>query len=142
MVIVANNITLEKVIKSNYWDLIAILVWNHYSEKKFQDNSMIEIKENWYGKARSGSSHSNHWNDPNYSEPGYVRTLGNIVITFKRSDYITSIYINVNGNIYTFGYYTDTNIQPAGKSPVYEGVQRNLDLTNWMIKNNMLKIIK
>jgi hypothetical protein len=51
------NITLENVRKSNYWDLIASLVWNHYSEKEFQDESRIEITENWYGKGNDGDKY-------------------------------------------------------------------------------------
>lgn len=37
------NITLERVKQSKYWDLIGIMIWNHYSEFRYQRESMIEI---------------------------------------------------------------------------------------------------
>ena len=138
MKLIPNNITLENVKKSKYWDLISILVWNHYSEKKYQDESCIEITEDWCGKFDGGSSHTHKWDDPNYSEEGYVRTLNAIVITFKRSDYITHIYIYCErGNINTFGSY----IEKSNKYPHYEGSKRNIDITNWMLENNLIKLV-
>ena len=47
MKLIPKNINLESIKKSKYWDLIAILVWNHYSEKQYQDESMIEFEENY-----------------------------------------------------------------------------------------------
>lgn len=134
MKLITKNITLESVKKSKYWDLIASLVWNHYSEKRYQDESAIEMKEDWFGKALNGSTHSSKWDDPNYSEEGYVRTLNAIVIKFTRTDYVTYIYIHADGNIYCFGKYTDE--EKNKKSPNYN--YRNLDLTNWMIENNLI----
>lgn len=29
------------------------MVWNHYSETRYQDENIIEIKENWYGKTKN-----------------------------------------------------------------------------------------
>lgn len=51
MKLVAQNITLENVKNSDYWNLIAILVWDHYSEKEEQDESKIKIEESWFGKS-------------------------------------------------------------------------------------------
>lgn len=138
MKLVAKNITLENVKKSKYWDLISILVWNHYSEEKYQDESAIEITENWYGKFSGGSSHSDKWNSPDYCEEGCVRTLGSIVITFTRSDYVTYIYIHVNGDISCFGQYVSA--EKESKSPHYDGAQRNLTVTNWMMENNFIVV--
>lgn len=135
----ANNITLENVKKSKYWDLIAILVWNHYSEEKYQDETAIKITEKWYGKFPGGSTHSSRWDDPNYSEKDCVRTLDSILITFTRSDYTTYIYIHANGNIHCFGKYID-NDEYESKRPNYMGAQRNLDITNWLIENNFITI--
>jgi len=136
MKLIPQNITLENVKKSDYWNLISILVWNHYSEEKYQDDSKIEIKEDWYGKCNSGGSYSSYWDDPSHSEDGYVRTLKSISIIFKRSDYDTYIHVNTDGNIYCYGIYHDRE-QGA---PDYGGAQRNLEITNWMIKNNFITI--
>ena len=71
-----NNITLESVKKSNYWNLIGILIWNHYSEKRFQDESMIKIYESWYGQGEEGSSsYSIHWDNPEYKEKDSDKSL-------------------------------------------------------------------
>lgn len=139
MKLIPQNITLENVKKSDYWNLIAILIWNHYSEKKYQDDSSIKIEEDWYGKCNSGGNYSIYWNDPNHFEEGYIRTLDSIKITFKRSDYITYIYIHCDGNINIFGLYSDKSKE---SSPYFQGSQRNLDITNWMIKNNFINISK
>ena len=141
MKIVANNITLESVKQSKYWDLIAILVWNHYSEEKYQDESMIEFEENYYGFSEGVSSHSKNWNDSNYTEFGLIRKLSNILITFKRSDYITYIFIHTNGNISCFGKYINClTEEKKDKSPNYSGAQKNLNITNWMIENKLCEI--
>lgn len=137
----ARNITLENVKKSNYWKLISILVWNHYSEKRFQEESKIDIKEDWYGKCNNGGSYAQRWNNPNFSEEGYVRTLNSIVITFTRNDYITYIYIHVDGNIHCFGKYTNKKDIEEYKRPNYTGAERNLDITNWLLENNFISII-
>lgn len=137
LVPVKENITLENVKNSNYWDLIAILVWNHYSEGKYQENDKIEIAESWYGKKSGGSSHNSRWNNSNYTEEGYSRTLGGINITFTRSDYVTTITISVSGNIGCYGYYADKN---ETKSPNYYTAQRNMDKTNWLLQNNFVTI--
>ena len=136
----ANNITLENVKKSNYWDLIAIIVWNHYSEKPFQDESKITIEESWYGKGinDNSTSHSNNWNNPNYTVKGFIRSLRTIRIILTRNDYITHININVNGNVSCYGIYIDEN---KAKTPYYAGAQSTLDITNWMLKNNFLQLI-
>lgn len=135
MKLVAQNITLENVKKSDYWNLISILVWNHYSELEHQEESKIKIEESWFGKFPGGGSYSNKWNDPNYSEEGSVRTLNAIVITFEREDYTTYIYLYVDGNINCFGMYSDKSLK---KTPHYEGLRRNLDITNWLMKNNFV----
>jgi len=139
MKLVPKNITLENVKKSTYWKLISILVWNHYSELKYQEESAIEITEDWYGKCSSGGSYASKWDTPGYFEEGYVRTLNAIVIKFTRSDYVTYIYIDTTGNISCFGIYTDEE-KGKSKSPHYEGSQKNLDITNWMIENNFIDI--
>lgn len=137
MKLIPKNITLENVKKSKYWELIAILEWNHYTEKQYQDESKITIEESWYGKGEDGisSSHSNLWDDPDYTQKGFIRSLRTIRIIFTRSDYITHINININGNISCYGIYTNGNDR---KIPYYTGAQRNLDLTNWMIDNNFI----
>lgn len=140
MKLIAKNITLENVKLSTYWNLIAILVWNHYSEERYQEESAIEITEDWYGKCSSGGSYSDFWNDPNHFEEGHVRTLNAIVIKFTRSDYETYIYIYVDGNINCFGFYTKRDEQGNLKSPHYEGRDRNLDLTNWMMENSFIDV--
>jgi hypothetical protein len=134
---IEKNINLENVKKSNYWDLIAILVWNHYSDVKYQEEDKIEIVESWYGKKKGGSSYNSYWNNPNHTEEGYIRTLGSINITFSRSDFITIITISVSGNISCHGYYTDKN---ETKSPYYYTAQRNMDKTNWLLQNNFVTI--
>ena len=136
----AFNITLENVKKSNYWDLIAILVWNHYSEKHYQDESKITIEEVWYGKDINGSGceMSSQWNNPNHTREGCVRTLHSIKIIFTRNDYTTHININVNGNISCYGFYSKND---DDKYPNYHGAQRNLDITNWMLDNHFLQLI-
>ena len=139
MKLVGKNITLENVKESKYWDLIAILVWNHYSEERYQDNSCIEIKEQWCGISNIGSLHSNLWNNPDFKEDGFIRTLNYIEIKFKRSDYITYININTDGNIHCFGFYTDKKNE---KTPNYHNAQRNLDITNWMLDNGFIEIIE
>ena len=135
MKLVAQNITLENVKKSDYWNLISILVWNHYSELEHQEESKIKIEESWFGKFPGGGSYSYKWNDPNYSEEGSVRTLNAIVITFAREDYTTYIYLYVDGNINCFGMYSDKSVKNV---PHYEGLRRNLDITNWLMKNNFV----
>ena len=127
MKLVAQNITLENVKKSDYWNLISILVWNHYSELEHQEESKIKIEESWFGKFPGGGSYSYKWNDPNYSEEGSVRTLNAIVITLEREDYTTYIYLYVDGNINCFGMYSDKSLK---KTPHYEELSRNLDITN------------
>lgn len=135
---IKENITLENIRKSNYWDLIAMLVWNHYSEEKYQDESAITITEKWYGKCIGGSSHSSEWNNFNYFIKGYVRTLMSIQIKFTRSDYITYIDITTDGNIYCHGYYTNKN---EDGYPNYSTACRNINKTNWLFENNLVNII-
>jgi len=43
--LIPQDITLEKIKQPNYWDLMAIIIWNHYSEEKYQDESKIKIEE-------------------------------------------------------------------------------------------------
>ena len=141
MKLIAKNITLENIKKSKYWDLIAILVWNHYSEKQYQDESMIEFEENYRGVSDNCSSYNKNWNDPDYTEPGLIRELSSILITLKRSDYITYIFIHTNGNISCFGKYINClTEEKKNTSPNYSGAQRNLSITNWMIENNLIKM--
>jgi len=137
MKLIPNNITLDNIKKSNYWDLISILIWNHYSETRYQDESMIEISEQWYGQGEKGSSsHNNSWNNPNHKEKDFERTLGYILIKFKRSDYESSIFINVrNGNIQLYAVYVDKTIK---KSPYF--YYGTTDVINWMLENNLLKL--
>lgn len=131
------DITLENVKNSNYWDLIAMCVWNHYSEERYQDNSKIEIKESWYGKTKGGSSHNEKWNKSDYKEDNYVRTLGSIIITFKRSDFNTYISINVeNGNVNVYGIYKKTE---EIKSVNY--TIKPLNICNWMLNNGFIDLI-
>lgn len=136
---IKENITLENVKKSNYWDLIAILIWNHYSEKRFQDESKIEITESWYGKRGDSSSYfSKDWDNPDYTEEGYERALYGVKIIFTRSDYITHIMLTTSGNIYTGGYYVDKS---KTSQPIFSGSQRAMDIVNWQLQNNFVKFI-
>lgn len=139
MKLTAKNITLENVRKSNYWKLISILVWNHYTEKEHQDENAITIKEQWCGTGGGFTSLNDNWDNPNYSEPGLIRQLECIKIIFKRHDYITHIYIHASGNIDCFGLYTDTD-KTINECPYYYGSKRNLDITNWMLENSFLTI--
>lgn len=132
-----NNITLENVKKSNYWDLISILVWNHYSEKHYQDETKLNFKEIWVGKSKGVTSHNKMWNDPNHKEGDLVRTLDSILIIFERDDYITYIYIHADGNVNCFGMYTD---KEKKQSPHYN-MHSNLHIINWMINNNFIENI-
>ena len=137
MKLVPNNITLERVKNSNYWELIARIVWNHYREERYQDNSMVSFQEEWYGKQENGSSNSDDWNNPDYTEKDYVRTLGDIKITFTRTDYVTHIYINVEtGNIMYFGVYTD---KEKTNQPCHHSAQA-VQLMNWMLEHNLLSV--
>ena len=142
MELISQNITLENVKKSDYWNLIAILVWNHYSEKQYQDESMIEFEENYRGVSNGCSSYGKKWDDPNYTEPGLTRELSSILIIFKRTDYVTYIFIHIDGNITCFGKYINClTEEKKNKSPNYAGSQRNLSITNWMIENNFINVI-
>lgn len=132
-----NNITLENVKNSNYWELIALIVWNHYREEKYQDESSIKITEDWYGKHKSGGSYNIKWNNPEFKEEGYVRTLYSIQIEFTRNDYITYIDIKVEtGNISYFGIYTDKSKK---RSPNYS--PSNINLMNWMLENKFIELV-
>ena len=139
MKLTAKNITLENVKKSKYWDLIAILIWNHYSEERYQDNSCIEIEETYYGKGNGVSSWGACWDNPEYKDERFERTLDSVIIIFKRDDYITYIYIHTDGNIKCFGEYTD---KEKSRPPYYSGGQRSLDITNWMLDNGFIEIVK
>ena len=142
MKLIAKNITLENIKKSKYWDLIAILVWNHYSEKQYQNESMIEFEENYKGVSNDCISYSKKLDDPNYTEPGLTRELSSILIIFKRTDYVTYIFIHIDGNITCFGKYVNClTEEKKNKSPNYTGSQRNLNITNWMIENNFINVI-
>ena len=134
-----NKITLENVKKSNYWDLISLLVWNHYSEKKYQDEGLIEITENWYGKGINNgcASYSYHWDNPSHTEEGYLRTLNGIKITLKRSDYNAYINIGTNGRVECYGVYNDVNIK---KTPNFYNAQNNVKICNWLLANEFLTI--
>ncbi len=134
-----DNITLDNVKKSNYWKLISIVVWNHYIEEKFQDESMLTFGESYYGKAKNGggtSSHGDKWNNTEYTEEYYTRTLSSIVITFKRSDTTTYFYINVEtGNLTFFGFYNDKD---KNGSPTWS--HKPLHICNWLLENDFLTI--
>lgn len=139
--LIAKEITLENIKKSNYWELIAILVWNHYSDLEYQNESSLDFSENWYGEGEDNQSSSNSslWNDPLHSEIGYTRKLLSIKITLKRPDYISYIHIYTSGRIYCLGRYTDENKKCR---PNYSGNSRNLDLTNWLFQNNFITILE
>lgn len=135
---IKENITLENVKNSNYWDLIAIIVWNHYSEKRFQDESQIEIKESWCGKSvdRSSTSFSSSWDNPDYVEEGWIRTLHAVKIIFTRSDYVTHININVSGNVSVWGFYVN---KEKKEQPNYGGLHQVINIVNWLLQNNFVK---
>lgn len=134
--IATKNITLENVKKSNYWELIALVVWNHYREKKYQDESKVQIIEQWYGKSNGCSSHSDQWNNPNYSENKFVRTLDKIKIIFTRSDYTTFIGIDVEtGNVSYYAIFNDKN---NDRTPnLYP---QSIDLMNWMLEHDFIQL--
>lgn len=132
------NITLENVKKSNYWELIALIVWNHYREKKYQNEKDIIISENYYGKHPTNGSRSycSDWASPSYTEKDYIRTLGSIVIQFERSDYTTYIYLSVEtGNVSYFGIYKD---KTETRSPQYTGAS-TIQVMNWMLEHEFIK---
>ncbi len=132
-----NNITLENVRKSNYWELIALIVWNHYREKKFQEEENVIFSEEYYGKGKGMSSHSSQWNDPNFTEGSCIRTLGSIRIKFIRSDYTTFININVEtGNIYHFAIYND-----KGNNKTPHHYPQAIDLMNWMLEHEFIELV-
>lgn len=135
---IKENITLENVKKSDYWNLIAILVWGHYSEKKYQNEDDIEISESWYGKNSVSSSYHPRWNNPNHSEKAYVRTLDFILIKLATKYHTTHITISMKGNISCYGFYYDKEEKTM---PTYNSAQRNIEKTNWLLKNNFLKVI-
>lgn len=111
------------------------MIWNHYSEAKYQDESMIAIYESWYGQGKNGSSnHSKYWDNPEHKEEGYERTLGYIQIDINRTDYESTIYINVrNGNVSIHAVYVDREIK---RQPIF--YYGTTDVTNWMLENNLL----
>lgn len=135
---IKENITLENVKKSNYWDLLAILIWNHYNDPKYQEGVEIQIYENWYGVGIASESHSAKWDSPGYSEGGYVRTLNSIVIKLIRSDYTVFIHIRTSGNITCYGFY---NRKEEQKQPYFSGIQRNMEQTNWLLQNNFVEVV-
>lgn len=135
--VIEESYTIEHVLDSDYWGLIAILIWEHYSEKNRQDPNKITVTEKWYGKASWGSSHNSNWQDPNHTEKDYTRTLSGIIITFKGSDYTAHIKLSVSGNVATNAYYNSKN---EDAKPFFYGPERNLDITNWLINNNFIKI--
>lgn len=142
MKLVTKNITLENVKKSNYWGLIAILVWNHYNDIDEQDESRISFRESFYGQGDGCSSHSSDWDNPEYKQDGYVRTLESIIITLKRDDYDTFIYIHSNGRINIIGQYTDDYKKryKLTSSPEYRGISNQLKIVNWLIENDFIVI--
>lgn len=133
---IKENITLENVKNSNYWDLIAILVWNHYSESRFQDESKIEITESWCGKSKGSVCFSSEWDKPDYTEEGYTRTLWGIRIVFTRTDYITHINLTTSGRISIWGYYVDKSKK---SSPIFDGFQNALGIINWQLHNKFVE---
>lgn len=138
MELIAKNITLENIKKSNYWDLIAILIWNHYRDEEEQDESAITMDEQWYGlnKTGSSSSHRVKWNNPSYKEPDYTRTLYSIKITFVRTDYTTYIDIKLDGTVVCIGRYSD----PTKKGYLSYSYS-SLDVVNWLCKNDFISVI-
>ena len=138
MKLIPNNITLENVKKANLWELIAIIVWNHYREARFQEENMIEVSENWCGKTAYGNStsFSNDWDNPEFTEKDFIRTLHSIDIKFTRSDYIVYIFIHVSdGNVNVYSKYTDKTNEKEPK--LYFGTT---DVTNWLLENDLLKV--
>lgn len=139
---IKENITLDNVKKSNYWDLIGIIIWNHYSEEKYQDESMITIYEDWYGNSTDevgGGSYSQKWDDPSYTEEGYIRTLDSIKIQLSREDYTAWIYISTDGRVRCLGSYTD---KERRSSPYFSGIANNMEICNWLLENNLIEVVK
>lgn len=133
---ISNNISLENLRSSDYWKLVSIVVWNHYSEEKFQNDGDIDLKEVWYGKSIEGrsSNHSESWDSEDYSLDGYVRSLHAVRVILRRLDYCTYINILHTGDVTVFGKYNDHR----SKSPSYS--YSGLKVTNWMLENGFLKV--
>lgn len=129
------NITLEKVKESNYWELIALLVWNHYREERHQDESKISFSERYIGKSEDGFIYDDKWNNPDYFQEGYTRTLNSVRIIFKRTDYITRIHIGVeNGSVHVIGERLE------GPERVNYNNYNYLRVSNWMLEHGFYKL--
>lgn len=131
-----NELTLENVKKSNYWDLIALIVWGHYTDQKFQEDSKITISEKWYGVGECGANsyHTDEWNNPDFKKDGFVRTLQSIKIHFERNDYNTHIGLDLSGTINYFALSNETH------KTVNLQNYNSLAITNWMLENNFFEI--
>ena len=130
------EITLENVKKSSYWDLISYIVWSHYSEERFQDDSKITITERFYGKRSSGGSYGAVWQNPNYTQAECVRTLNAIEIQFERSDYTTyiSLYVEDKAPIISARAYYNEGHEKKHKE-VNLTNSNYLKVCNWMLKH-------
>lgn len=132
-----SQITLENVRNSDYWGLISLIVWNHYSEKKHQEGYKISFEEEWYGKAtnNSGSQHSENWKNPSYTVPNYIRTMSGITIRFEREDYSVRIKLSCeSGCIHSSGRY---NVKETGERGRLKLQTYNImQISNWMLKHN------
>tara|TARA_R110000772_G_scaffold154835_2_gene265883 strand:- start:278 stop:700 length:423 start_codon:yes stop_codon:yes gene_type:complete len=133
------QITLENVSNSNYWDLIGLIIWSHYSEKHHQDDSMISFEEKWYGKRNndSGGQYSPDWKNPSHKAEGYTRTMTGVVIKFKRPDYTARITISLNGCVHHFGIENSDD-----RKTVHFNKHNSLAITNWMLSNDFCMISK
>ena len=133
------NVTLKNVKNSDYWALLAIIIWGHYSEEKYQDESKVSFTEKYYGKGYTGiKSFSSLWDDPSYNKEGFTRTLRSIRIKFERSDYNTYIHIPVDTEeVLYYGMYLDRS---EDKSSPRFGTNKNLRITNWMLDNGFYQI--
>jgi hypothetical protein len=140
VVVNQEKITLSNVKKSNYWDLLALIVWNHYSEERFQDESMVDISEQWHGLADdgNGSYSSSHWQNKNHTQEGYTRTLESIQIKLTRSDYIARINLTIGSGAVHF--YAHSVLEEENFKHRRLNVYNSLAITNWMLTNEFFKI--
>jgi len=64
----------ETVTNDIAFEIFAIAgCWNHYREEKHKSKG-FEATEKFYGQGKGSRLHSDSWNNPNYTQEGYVRT--------------------------------------------------------------------
>jgi len=133
-----NRITLKNVKKSDYWNLIALIVWNHFSEKTFQNENLIQITEEWFGVSKDGKYYLTgpQWNSRTYTFKDFKRTLCCIKLTLTRHNYTVYIKIYTDGNITHSAQYNQVS---TPYTPQF--YPKALDLMNWCIKNNFLNLV-